>query len=173
MIFYSLFSLSYKGHKYISDFFTLIPPYIHFCTLPLWMGELDKKQLLSECFWSHMWPSFSLELGLSMCVVCVSFGPDSEFGSCQYWYVTPFTHKNAKACCHPFRPSILVSVKHETQTLFWFYGQKSLNVCLPWSGTELYGKLWDLKFVNFLSALFSDLTMEQEQLTCHWTNCEW
>ena len=38
------FSLSYMGYETLI-LFTLRPPYILSCTLTLWLGELDKKQL--------------------------------------------------------------------------------------------------------------------------------
>ena len=68
------FSLSYMGYETL-DLFTLTPPlhpflYLNFMTKRTW-----QKAAFSQCFRSHMWPSFSLKLGPIMWMF-VSFGPE-------------------------------------------------------------------------------------------------
>ena len=92
------------------------PPRILSCTLTLWLGEPDKKQLLPEYFWSHMWPSFFPKTRSShMCVyflwtwfrVCVM-----SILSC-----LTYTHK-ILSILSIFLTKCISFSKHETQILF-------------------------------------------------------
>ena len=84
-------------------------------------GGTRQKAAMSECFWSHMWPSFSLELGLAMCVVCVLRTGLRVCVVSILTYLT-FTHKMLSILSHDQTKHISFN-KHENQTLFWFMGR--------------------------------------------------
>ena len=122
------------------------------------LGELDKKQSLSECFWSHIWLSFSLGRGLFM---CVSVCPPDRTPS--LWHLNTdlphFAHNMLSMFphCQTKRSS---SSKHETWTfvlVLWAEDTRSP----PFHGQELncMGSFWKIIAI-FLWASYSVMTMD-------------
>ena len=128
-------------------------------------GNRTKSNHLSECFWSHMWPSFSLELGLFM---CVSVCPLDRTPS--LWHLNTdlprLCSQYATHVFHTVRQSVLAPVNMKLELLFWFCGQKTLVVRLStvksWIVWEAFEKL-----LQFFSGLYIQLWPWILQPLCH------
>ena len=140
---------------------TLCPPSHNlFCTASLQdLGEPDKKANMSERFLvPHVTKLLPGTRSVHVCV-CLSFGPDLELVTLQYWFATLML-TICQACLHTFRQSVLAPVNMKLELLFWFCGQKTLIVRLStdksWIGWEALEKL--LK--NFSHGFYSVVTMD-------------
>ena len=124
MTFYFPFSLSYNGHKYIIVCSPYFPPHILFCTLPLWLWQPDKSSNFWSDLVSHVTKLLPGTRFVHVCCLCVLW---TRLWVCVMSILTchTFTHKMLSMFSH-FQTKHSSFSKHETQTLFWFYGQKSL-----------------------------------------------
>ena len=105
------------------------------------LGLLAKTTSLSECFWSHMWPSFSLDLGLPCVLSVCPQGLDSESRVMSILTCHTFTHNMLSMFFTLLDQSIIVPVNMKLRLCSSFMGRSHSQSASPWSGTEMYGKL--------------------------------
>ena len=146
-------------------------PHILFCTVPSWLGELDKINHVRVFLVSHVTKLLPGIRSVHVCCLCVLWTEPWVWVMSILTCLT-FTNNMPSMLSH-FQTKCISSSKHETQTLFWFYGQKSLIVCLSMVRDWIVWEALSLKIFQFSLSFISDLTMEHEQSICHQTNCEW
>ena len=146
------------------------PPTSFSVQAPPRLGGTGQKAIIVRVFLvPHVTKLLPGSRSVHVCV-CVSFGPDFELVTPQYWFATLML-TICLACSSHCQTKRSSSSKHDLELLFWFCGQKTLLVHLSTAKSWIKWEAVE-KLLQFFSMLRIQLWPWILQTLCH-RSCLW